>query len=59
LWQGGKALNTSVIDWQKIKDAAMAYVQKKIVDHRFDGLPKPDTQKTATFDLIESRETTS
>jgi hypothetical protein len=53
----GKALGTSVVDWKRVRDAAMSYVQKKKNEHHFDGESDFDMQKASTFDLIEGRET--
>ncbi|KAK7714856.1 hypothetical protein SLS57_006927 [Botryosphaeria dothidea] len=33
----GKTLGTSIIEWGKVRDAAMGYVQSKKDQHRFDG----------------------
>ena len=53
----GKALGTSIIDWGKVRDAAMTYCQKKRDEHRFDGEGNYDMSKAATYDLIERKET--
>jgi hypothetical protein len=53
----GKTLGTSVADWDKVRDAAMSYVQKKKDEHRFDGEGDFDMQKAPTFDLTKGRET--
>jgi hypothetical protein len=56
LARDGKAVGTSVMSWNKIRDACMAYVQRKKDEHRFDGKGNFDSSKAATFDLIEGRE---
>ena len=55
----GKALGTSQLDWQVVRDAAMKYVQEKKEQHRFDGQAPDgtfDTKKAPTFDLLLGRE---
>jgi hypothetical protein len=32
----GKALGTSITEWQAVRDQAMTYIQKKKAEHRFD-----------------------
>lgn len=56
LQQDGKALGTSVIDWGKVRDAVMAYCQRKRDEHRFDGKGNFDMSKVPTYDLIEGKE---
>jgi hypothetical protein len=53
----GKALGTAIIEWSKVRDAAMAYCQKKRDEHRFDGRGDYDMTKAATYDLIDQKET--
>jgi hypothetical protein len=53
----GKALGTAVIEWSKVRDAAMTYCQKKRDEHRFDKYGNYDMTKVATYDLIQRRET--
>ncbi|KAI1824292.1 hypothetical protein F4861DRAFT_539175 [Xylaria intraflava] len=55
-----KALGTSVLGWQAVRDAAMWYVEEKAAEHRFDGKAEAgqfDTRKVATYDLVEETET--
>jgi hypothetical protein len=55
----GKAVGTSRLDWPRVRDAAMKYVQDNKDQHRFDGRApqgKFDMKKAATFDLLEGRE---
>lgn len=52
----GKAVGTSKLDWQTVRDGAMGYVQEKKTRHRFDGQGSFDMKKAATFDLLEGRE---
>ncbi|RMZ67682.1 hypothetical protein GMOD_00001642 [Pyrenophora seminiperda CCB06] len=52
-----KALGTSVLEWTKVRDAAMEYCQKKVDEHRFDGKVTYDMEKVPTFDLLEGKET--
>lgn len=54
----GKTLGTSIIEWGKVRDAAMGYVQSKKDQHRFDGQGNFDMGKIPTYDLIEDKETT-
>lgn len=53
----GESIGTSELDWAKVRDAAMAYVQKKKDEHRFDGRGSHDKSKVATFNLLEGKET--
>lgn len=53
----GKSMGTSELEWDKVRNAAMAYVQKKKDQHRFDGKASFDMGKAATFDLLEGKET--
>jgi len=53
----GKALGTSVMGWQAVRDGAMRYVQQKKADHRFDGKGNFDMKFAATFDLLDGKET--
>ena len=53
----GKALGTAVVEWSKVRDAAMTYCQKKRDEHRFDKYGNYDMSKVATYDLIQRRET--
>ncbi|GES66234.1 hypothetical protein ASPCAL11780 [Aspergillus terreus] len=52
----GKALGTNVIEWQRVRDQAMAYCQKKKDQHRFDGRGNFDATKAPTYDLVEDKE---
>lgn len=56
----GRALGTSCLDWETIRDTAMWYVQSKEADHRFDGQALPgqfDTEQVPTWDLLVQVET--
>lgn len=53
----GRSLGTSMIDWQRVRDMAMAYVQRKKDEHRFDGLGSFDTKKVPTYDMLKNKET--
>jgi len=53
----GKALGTSNVDWNAVRDAAMWYIEKKKAEHRFDGKGNYDSSKTPAWDLLEGRET--
>ncbi|CAK7274931.1 hypothetical protein SEPCBS57363_006417 [Sporothrix epigloea] len=52
------AMGTAVLDWAKVRDAAMAFTQSKIDSHRFDGKAevKFGMDKAPTYDLIEGKE---
>ena len=52
-----KALGTKVIEWEKVRDGAMTYCQRKRDEHRFDGEGKFDMNKVPTYDLVERKET--
>ncbi|KFH41152.1 hypothetical protein ACRE_081310 [Hapsidospora chrysogenum ATCC 11550] len=50
---------SAVLEWSRVRDASMAYAQKKAAEHRFDGKAKPgrfDTAKVPTYDLLRNRE---
>lgn len=51
-----KALGTSVIEWNKVRNKAMEYCQQKKDQHRFDGQGNFDMKKAPTYDLIEQKE---
>lgn len=44
------------LSWDKIRDAAMSYVEHKKAAHRFDGIGEYDQNKAATWDMIEGIE---
>ncbi|KAI9927113.1 hypothetical protein ASPWEDRAFT_298429 [Aspergillus wentii DTO 134E9] len=52
-----KTLGTSVVEWQKVRDEAMEYCQRKKDQHRFDGQGDFDMSKPPTYDLIRRKET--
>jgi hypothetical protein len=54
---GGKAMGTSVLEWERVRDGAMNYCQRKKDQHRFDGQGSYDSSKVPTYDLIEGKET--
>ncbi|KAG2022069.1 hypothetical protein GB937_004163 [Aspergillus fischeri] len=51
-----KALGTSVIEWEKVRNEAMNYCQRKKDQHRFDGQGNFDSDKVPTYDLMERKE---
>ncbi|KAI5800041.1 hypothetical protein EDC01DRAFT_648706 [Geopyxis carbonaria] len=53
----GKALGTSNVNWNAVRDTAMWYVEKKKAEHRFDGKGDYDPSKPPTWDLLQGRET--
>lgn len=53
-----RALGTNAIEWNKIRDEAMAYCQRKKDQHRFDGQGKFDMSTVPTYNLMEMREVT-
>ena len=53
----GKAMGTSQLEWQTVRDAAMSYVQQKKDQHRFDGRGNFNTSSPATYDLLDGKET--
>lgn len=53
----GKALGTSIVEWETVRDQAMGYCQRKKEQHRFDGRGNFDMKKAPTYDLIERKET--
>ncbi|CDM28888.1 unnamed protein product [Penicillium roqueforti FM164] len=52
-----KALGTRLLEWSIVHDIAIAYCQRKIYEHRFDGRGGFDMRKTPIYDLLEQRET--
>lgn len=52
----GKAVGTSVIEWDKVRNQAMGYCQHKKDQHRFDGRGNFDMRKVPTFDLMSLKE---
>jgi hypothetical protein len=52
----GKAIGTSVTEWEAVRDKAMEYCQQKKDQHRFDGTGNFDMGKAPTYDLIERKE---
>lgn len=53
----GKALGTSVLDWETVRNESMEYCQRKKDQHRFDGQRKFTSRLPPTYDLIERKET--
>lgn len=53
----GKALVSCVIDWDRVRNDAMTYCQRKKDEHCFDGKRIFDMGKAATYNLIEGKET--
>lgn len=53
----GKAMGTSVLEWESVRDEAMKYCQRKQDQHRFDGQGSYDSSKAPTYDLVEGKET--
>ena len=53
----GKALGTSVTEWQAVRDGAMWYIQRKKAEHRFDGKGNFNMKYVATYDLLDGKET--
>ncbi|KAM0112865.1 hypothetical protein ACP6JB_001364 [Aspergillus fumigatus] len=51
-----KALGTSIVEWEKVRSAAMDYCQRKKDQHRFDGQGNFNMRKVPTYDLIERKE---
>ncbi|KAI1766362.1 hypothetical protein GGR53DRAFT_464429 [Hypoxylon sp. FL1150] len=54
----GRALGTSVDDWDAAREEAMWYVEKKKAEHRFDGEAHRlyDMRKVATWDMLDGKE---
>ncbi|KAL4768261.1 hypothetical protein BDW60DRAFT_219871 [Aspergillus nidulans var. acristatus] len=53
-----KALGTSVVEWEKVRNEAMNYCQRKKDQHRFDGQGNFNMRKVPTYDLMERKEIT-
>lgn len=52
----GKAMGTCVLEWERVRDDAIAYCERKKDEHRFDGQGSYDSTKIPTYDLIERKE---
>jgi hypothetical protein len=50
------AVSTSIKSWGEVKATAIWYIQKKTLDHRFDGQGGFCGGKAATWDMLESKE---
>ncbi|KAF0327542.1 hypothetical protein GQ607_005086 [Colletotrichum asianum] len=50
------ALGTSAGDWSLVRDTAMWYVEKKKLEHRFDGRVQYDSSQIPTWDMLENKE---
>jgi hypothetical protein len=55
--QGSEAVGTSQLDWETVRDGILEYCEQKKESHRFDGKGDFDMTRTATYDLLEGRET--
>jgi hypothetical protein len=51
----GKALGTSQLDWNIVRDTAMKYCEDKKLQHRFE-VGNFNATKAPTYDLLEGRE---
>ena len=51
----GRALGSCVIEWDRVRDGAMTYCQRKKDQHRFDGEGNFDMGKAATYNLMEEK----
>lgn len=51
------AMGTNVLEWTPVRNAVMAFVQRKKEQHRFDGQGSVDTRRAPTYDLLERVET--
>jgi hypothetical protein len=51
-----KALGTSAVEWEKVRNEAMNYCQRKKDQHRFDGQGNFNMRKVPTYDLMERKE---
>lgn len=51
-----KALGTSVVEWEKVRNGAMDYCQQKKDQHCFDGQGNFNTEKAPTYDLMAQKE---
>lgn len=56
LQKDGKATGTAKLDWQKVRDFVMDYVQRKKDGHRFDVKGNFQMRWPATYDLLEDEE---
>jgi len=52
-----EAMGTSILEWDKVRDGAMEYCQRKKNEHRFDGQGSYDPRKAPTYDLVVGKET--
>jgi hypothetical protein len=53
----GKAMGTSVLEWESVREETMKYSQRKRDQPRFDGQGSSDSSKAPTYDLVEEKET--
>ncbi|KAJ8128064.1 hypothetical protein O1611_g5570 [Lasiodiplodia mahajangana] len=51
-----EALSSSITSWEAVKEKSLWYIQKKTVEHRFDGQGNFSGQKAATWDMLEDKE---
>jgi hypothetical protein len=52
----GKVVGTSVLDWQKVRDRAMSFIEAKEKAGRWRAEGNYDMERAATWDLIEDKE---
>jgi hypothetical protein len=51
-----EALGTSVVEWEKVRNEAMNYCQRKKDQHRFHGQGNFNMRNVPTYDLMERKE---
>ncbi|KAJ6445290.1 hypothetical protein O9K51_00049 [Purpureocillium lavendulum] len=51
-----RALDKAAPSWELLRDTAMWYVEKKKLEHRFDGQRQYDQALAATWDMFDGRE---
>ncbi|KAI1084875.1 hypothetical protein F5B20DRAFT_576193 [Whalleya microplaca] len=54
--KNGKALGTSVTNWEQIRDKAMEYCQQKTDERRFSSGGSYNSRQAPTWDLLQDRE---
>jgi hypothetical protein len=52
LQEDGRAMGTSVLEWDTVKHEVLNYLRYKDGQHRFDGRGNFDTSRPATYDLL-------
>ncbi len=52
-----RSVGSCVVEWSRVRNTAMEFVQKKVDEHRFDGTRDFDMSRPPTYDLVKEKET--